>query len=209
MNNKAGTLILAGLLGCGSMLSLAADWGTFLKAQAVLGQVEQIVDKYQDVQQLLDQGEIELLLAEPRADADGKFVFPFSSDGNITEWAEKAISAQAGAQVGAVAGEKAAGALASKVPFGGLAAGALKGKSKELAAVTAVGGWDFIRESSDLSFDKQDDFSVYMHARFAGQADYENALAAAMAIYPDMEKNHRKAVDKAYKDARKAAARKK
>jgi len=34
---------------------------------------------------------------------------------------------------------------------------------------------------------------------------HESALAAAMAIYPRLEKSHRSSVDKAYKDASKQA----
>lgn len=200
------TRLSVGILLAGSVtVATAADVGSLLKAQAILGQVTQIMDKYEDVQALLASNEIVLELAEPREDAEGKYVFPYTSYGAITEWAEKSLSAQAGAEVGAMAGDKAVGAIAGKVPFGGLASGMLKGKSKELAAVTAVGGWEFIRSSSDLSFDDQDDFSLYLHTQFEGSSDYETALAAAMAIYPELEKGHSRSIDAAYKKARKAA----
>src|SRR5690606_30173051 len=130
------TRLSAGILFAGSVsFALAADVSGVLKAQAILGQVTQIMEKYEDVQALLAANEIVLELAEPREDAEGKYVFPYTSYGAITEWAEKSLSAQAGAEVGAMAGDKAAGAIAGKLPFGGLAAGMLKGKSKELAAV--------------------------------------------------------------------------
>lgn len=203
--NKLTTLGAAILLAGSGMLAVAADMSGIIKAQVILGQVTQIMDKYEDVQALLATNEITLDVAAPREDAEGEYVFPYTSYGAITEWAEKSLSAQAGAQAGAMAGEKAAGALASKVPFGGLAAGLVKGKSKELAAVTAIGGWEFIRGSSDLSFDSQEDYSLYLHTQFEGSADYESALAAAMAIYPDLEKGHSRAIDAAYKKARRAA----
>ncbi len=201
------TLGVSALFVCSSMLAVAADMSGIIKAQVILGQVTQIMDKYEDVRALLATNEIVLEVPAPREDADGKYVFPFTSYGVITEWADKSLNAQAGAQAGAMAGDKAAEALASKVPFGGLAAGLVKGKSKELAAVTAVGGWEFIRESSDLSFDSQDDYSLYLHSQFDGTADYEKALAAAMAIYPELEKGHSRAIDAAYKKARKAAGK--
>ena len=202
---KLGWPIAAMAILVSTALAYAADMSGIIKAQMVLGQIDQVVDKYKEVQALLDSGEIELDVPEPRYDSEGEFVFPYKDDGYLAEWAEKAISAQAGGEVGALAGDKAAGALASKVPFGGLAGGLIKSKSKEIGAVTAVGGWDFIRETSDLSFDKLDEYSVYMHAEFQGLPDYEQALAAAMAIYPQLERSHQRAVDKAYRDARKAA----
>ena len=56
-----------------------------------------------------------------------------------------------------------------------------------------------------MSFNKLQDYSVYLHSQFQGLPGYENALAAAMAIYPELEKSHRSSVDRAYKDARKRA----
>ena len=196
--------LLLGLLAATTLVQ-AADMSGIIKAQVILGQVDQVVKKYQDVQDLLSRGEITLDVQEPRMDSEGKYLFPYSSDGQITAWADKAINAQAGSMVGEKAGEKATSALASKVPFGGLAGGLMKKKGKEIAAVTAIGGWDFIKENSSLSFDNLDDYSVYMHTQFEGGADYQKALAAAMAIYPELEKSHQRAIDKAYKDARKAA----
>jgi hypothetical protein len=191
-----------------SPLAMPADMSGIIKVQVLLGQVEQVMAKYEEVQALLVSGDLVLDVAEPRADVEGKFIFPYSDTGLINEWAEKSLNAQAGAEVGGMAGEKAAGALASKVPFGGLAGGLIKGKSKELAAVTAIGGWDYIKETSSISFDSLEDYSLYMHVNFNGGPDYEKALAAAMAIYPELEKSHQRTIDKAMNDARKAAARK-
>ncbi|XOV89722.1 MAG: hypothetical protein ACFHX7_07515 [Pseudomonadota bacterium] len=183
----------------------AIDMGAVVKAQVVLGQINQVVDKYAEVQQLINAGTIELEVAEPTMGSSGKFMLPFDDAGNLTAWADKALTAQAGAAVGAAAGEKAAGVLAAKVPFGGFLAGAAKDKAKEAGAVTAIGGWDFIRENSTLSFDSLEDYSVYLHSRFNGLPGYEGALAAAMAIYPKLEKSHKASVDRAYRDARKQA----
>ena len=183
----------------------AIDMGSIVKAQVVLGQVTQVVDKYKEVQALLDQGVVELDVPAPQENAEGKFLLPFDAAGNPTEWATKAVTAKAGGAAGEAVGGKAAEMLASKVPFGGLFAGAAKSKAKEAGAVMAIGGWDFIKEASSLSFDNLDDYSVYMHSEFNGLPGYEEALAAAMAVYPKLEKSHKKAIDKAYKDAKKRA----
>jgi len=197
--------LAAGLLLAVSMSASAIDMGAIVKAQVVLGQVNQVVDKYKEVQDLLDAGTIELDVRDPKDNSSGKFILPFDGEGNLTEWADKALTAQVGAKAGEAVADKAVGALAAKVPFGGLMGSALKSKGKEAGAVMAIGGWDFIRESSSQSFNKLDDYSVYMHSQYQGTAEYEKALAAAMAIYPKLEKSHKKSVDKAYKKAKKAA----
>jgi len=183
----------------------AIDMGSVVKAQIVLGQVSQVVNKYKEVQALLDQGVIELDVEEPIEGNSGKFLLPFDIDGNQTPWAEKALNAKAGAAAGKVVGDKAVGSLVSKVPFGGFLSGAAKSKVKETGAVLAIGGWDYIKESSTLSFDNLQDYSVYMHSEFDGLPGYEEALGAAMAIYPRLEKSHKRSIDKAYKDAKKRA----
>jgi hypothetical protein len=196
-------LLLAALLAAVSFGAMAIDMGAVIKAQAVLGQVDQIMKKYAEVQALLDGGSIELDVEQPIEGVSGKYVLPFDDEGNLTAWAEKSLTAKAGSEVAGAAGDKAAGMLAAKVPFGGLAGGFMKSKSKEVGAVVAIGGWDFIKENSTHSFNNLDDYSVYLHDQFHGTAEYEGALAAAMAVYPKLEKSHKKSVDKAYKDAKK------
>jgi len=183
----------------------AIDMSSVVKAQILIGQVSQVVEKYREVQDLLDRGVVELSVNQPIADGSGKFVLPFNEDGTPTEWAGKALMAKAGAEVGAMAGDKAAGMLAAKIPFGGLFAASAKNKSKELGAVMAIGGWDYIRENSTLSFNNMKDYSVYMHSQFNGLPGYEEALAAAMSIYPKLERSHKSSVDRAYKKAKKEA----
>ena len=132
-------------------------------------------------------------------------MLPFDIDGNPTAWAEKALNAKAGAAAGKIVGDKAVGSLVSKVPFGGFLSGAAKSKVKETGAVLAIGGWDFIKDTTTLSFDNLQDYSVYLHSEFDGLPGYEDALGAAMAVYPRLEKSHKKSVGKAYKDAKKRA----
>lgn len=183
----------------------ALDMGAVVKAQVILGQVSQVVDKYKEVQDLIDQQVIELDIPEPIDDNSGKFLFPYTYDGELTAWGDKALTAQVGAEAGAMAADKGINTLAAKVPFGGLLGGAMKSKAKETGAIMAIGGWDFIRENSELSFNKLSDLSVYMHAEFFGDPDYETALAAATAIYPKLESGHKRAIDRAYKRAKKDA----
>ncbi|MEM7366450.1 MAG: hypothetical protein AAF525_20745, partial [Pseudomonadota bacterium] len=126
----------------------AADVVAIAKAQAVLGQIAQVTQKYAEIQRLLNAGTIRLDVATPLEGAAGKYVLPFDGEGNVTAWAEKALTAKAGSMVGSSAGDKAAGAIAAKVPFGGMAGGLMKNKSKQLGAAMSIGGWDFIKENS-------------------------------------------------------------
>jgi len=108
---------------------------------------------------------VELQAPEPRHDTEGKDLLPDLSDGEPTEWASKALNAQAGKIVGEKVADKAVGALASKVPFGGLAGGFMRKKVKESTAIIALGGEDFIEETLGQSFKGIDDYAVLMHAR--------------------------------------------
>lgn len=196
------------IVACALLFSSAiamADMASIVKAQVVLGQVTQVVNKYQEIQAMLDQGTIELEYDEPIQGNTGKFLLPFDEGGNATEWAGKALNAQVGAEVAGKASDSAINAAAAKVPFGGLLAGAAKSKAKEAGAVVAIGGWDYIRDNTSLSFNNLYDYSVYMHAEYNGLPGYEEALAAAMAVYPKLKNSHKRSVDKAYKDAKKRA----
>lgn len=197
--------ILAGIYLFFSATAYSVDMAGIIQAQAILGQISQVAEKYQDVQDLLNSGSIELDVPEPIDGNSGQYYFPFDQDGYLTAWAEKALNAQIGAEAGERATDSAINSLASRVPFGGLLAGRAKNKAKETGAVLAIGGWDFIRENTDISFNKLEDLSVYMHAEFDGEPDYETALAAAMALYPELERGHQRAIDDAYKEARKRA----
>lgn len=197
--------LLAGVWLVSSALIYAADMSSIARASMILSTVAGLAEKYQDVQEMLNAGTLELDVPEPIEGNEGEFFFPYTESGYLTPWAEKALSAQLGSEAGGRAADGAVSALASRVPMGGLFAGKAKGKARETGAVLAIGGWDFIRENTELSFDSLDDLSVYMHSEFNGEADYEQALAAAMAIYPELERGHERAIDKAYKEARRKA----
>ncbi|MGJ8689085.1 MAG: hypothetical protein ACSHXZ_06125 [Gammaproteobacteria bacterium] len=200
--------MFAGLLISTSASVYAVDMGSIVQAQVIIGQLSQLADKYQDVQDMLAAGTIELDVPQPIEGNTGRFYFPYTQAGTVTPWAEKALSAQIGAEVSGRAADGAINSLASRVPLGGLFARKAKEKAKESGAVIAIGGWDFIRDNTDTSFDSLEDMSVYMHSQFNGGAGYEEALAAAMAIYPELQEGHERAIDDAYKEARRQARRK-
>lgn len=135
---------------------------------------------------------------EPLTDKSGQFFIPYDDHGKLAGWAEKALGANIGAAVGAKAGEKAGNAVLSRVPFGGLLSGAAKKKGKELGALAAVGGSDYVKQTSGGSFKNINDYALYLHVNHSSDPDYLKALASALALYPDLEKAYEATVKGAY-----------
>ncbi len=128
---------------------------------------------------------------------------PYTSDLELTAWAQKALSAKAASEVTGKATDKALSKVAGKFgAFGGMMKKKAKQKSQSAAAVGAVGGWDFIRESSDVSFANLDDLAVYMNVVHGHSSDFTEALAATMSVYPKLEKSYQPSVQAAYRAAR-------
>lgn len=191
------TLLLASL----TVPGLATDVADVARAQVVFARVMNGLQQYQKVAAVAGAASTPAgpVAPAPLADKSGKFFAPYDSNGVLTAWADKALSAHVGAAIGAKAGEKAGTMAASKIPLAGgfLAMGAKK-KGKELGALAAVGGADFVKQSSSYSFRSVQDLAVYMHLNYAGKPDYLKAFAAALAVYPDLENSYEGAVKQAY-----------
>ena len=165
--------------------------GDIVKAQVLIGKVMQIVAQYREQTVVLD-------APAPIATNSGKYLLPYKANGEMTEWAGKALNAEVGKLVGEKAGDAATRAVASKVPFGGLAGGLIKKKTKEIAAVTALGGAEYLKNTSELSFDSLDQYAIFLHVRHSADANYQQVLATAMAVYPDLEGRFDAAIKDAY-----------
>lgn len=88
-------------------------------------------------------------------------------------------------------------------------AGSAKKKGKQVGAATAMGGMNFIKDTSNRSLNNVDDYIVYLHVVHGSNPDYQKGLASAMALYPEMEGRTDFAIKNAYKQAAKAAKKKK
>lgn len=140
----------------------------------------------------------QLVAPTPIKDSGGLYACPYTQDGVLAEWTDKAMhvgaSASIGSAVGAYAGQKAL----SFIPFVGGYLGEAAGNSAGRAiALQAIGGEEFIKKSSDLSFNTVDDLSVYMYVNFSTNEHYSGALKATMEIYPEMKQNYYAALQKA------------
>ena len=197
--------LLAALLALAvSPLALVADVDDLVRAQQMVAKIAKITETYQKVSGVVGaaSGNSQVRMPVPTPNKTGKFYLPFNEAGEITPWAEKAIAANVGAAIGSKVGEKAGAAAASHVPIpfaGGLLAGGIKKKSKEMGAMAAIGGVDFVKANSTMSFATIEDLAVYMHLNYSGNPSYLKALAASLAVYPDLEKNYEKAIKNAYK----------
>jgi len=197
--------VLLGLLVL-PLMARADGVADYARAQLVFAQVMNSIQQLKQVQATAGAATADTAApAEPMApaaltDKSGKFFLPFDDKGALTGWANKAVGAQVGAAVGAKAGEKAGSLLAGKVPFaGGLLAAGAKKKGKELGALAAVGGADYVKSSSTLSFNSLEEMSLYMHLNYsATSTDYVKGLAAAAAIHPELFTTYETAVKKAY-----------
>ena len=128
----------------------------------------------------------------------GKYMCPYTSDGVLAEWVDKAINARIGATVGETVGTYTGQKVLKQVPFVGGFLGEKAGKAvgRQLA-IKASGGWEYIKETSDLSFNSCDDLAVYLYAKYSRHAHYQDALKAIYEIYPELQKRYWPAIRKA------------
>lgn len=125
---------------------------------------------------------------DPIAGNQGQYMCPYTSDGVMAEWTDNAINASMGSTIGKVGGAIAGQQVLEQVPFvGGLLGGYVGEKVGRQVAISACGGWDFIKESSDLSFDDPSDMAVYLYVTHSSHEHYDAALNAAFEIYPELK----------------------
>ena len=143
--------------------------------------------------------ESKFIAPAPLMNNEGKYLCPYTQDGILTEWVDKAINVKIGATLGKHIGsflmnsDKQEGSM-----FGGFFGGrAGESKGRELA-IKASGGWEYIKDVSDMSFDNIDDMAVYLFAKHSGHEHYKDGLDATMTLYPELKETYTKAIKWAY-----------
>ncbi len=126
---------------------------------------------------------------EPIADNSGEYMCPYTSDGVMCEWTDKAVNASMGSTIGKTAGAYAGAKALEQVPFVGGFLGGMAGDAigREMA-IQASGGWEYIKETSDLSFNNLEEMAVYMYVNHSTHEHYQAVLKATGEIYPDFNK---------------------
>ncbi len=137
----------------------------------------------------------ELLEQLVRKDNQGQYLSPYTSDDVLAEWVNSAINANIGSTLGTGVGAAAGAYLGEKaleqVPFVGSflggAVGAEIGKSVgRETAISASGGWEAIRASSDRSFDDLPSMARYLKAKYGHTGNFADAMNATRQIYPEL-----------------------
>ncbi|CCQ89603.1 exported hypothetical protein [Nitrospina gracilis 3/211] len=132
---------------------------------------------------------------QPLMDNTGEFMSPYTQDGVLALWVDKAINAQLGSKVGQMAGAYAGQKALEQVPFVGGILGAQVGEyAGRKIAIEASGGMEYITETSDMSFKNINDMAVYLYARHSTHEHYQQALEATWEIYPDLKNNYYQAL---------------
>ncbi len=118
----------------------------------------------------------------------GKYMSPYTEDGTVAPWVEKGRAASAGASVGSFVGAQAGAKLAENIPFVGGWIGQSVGESvgRQLA-LKMVGGEEFIKANSDMSFNSVNELAVYMYAKNSSHKDYAAVLDLTQKVYPDLK----------------------
>ncbi|MBF0205129.1 MAG: hypothetical protein HQK67_12700 [Desulfamplus sp.] len=142
----------------------------------------------------------ELKAPEPIAGNSGLYMCPYTSDGVMAEWTDKAINAKIGSTVGSVAGAYAGQKALEQVPFvGGLLGQQVGEKIGREVAIKSCGGMEYIKETSDLSFNNIDQMAVYLYVKHSSHEHYQSALNAAQEIYPELKTRYSQALIEASK----------
>lgn len=126
-------------------------------------------------------------------DNSGQYMSPYTSDRVTAEWVNKALNANigatAGSAVGAAAGAYAANKALESVPFGSLLGGFVGSSvGKDIGrstAIESIGGWDYVRSTSDMSFRSLADMAQYLKAEHGTDPNFGDVVNATSQIYPE------------------------
>jgi len=118
----------------------------------------------------------------------GKYMSPITSDNIPAEWVNKSIDAKIGAGIGSTAGAYVGSQLLGSVPFVGGFLGSQVGEEiGRETAILAAGGDEFIKQSSDLSFNDLESLAIYLYVNYGDNPNYQPVLEATYEIYPDLQ----------------------
>jgi hypothetical protein len=139
-----------------------------------------------------------LTAPKPIIGNSGSFMSPYTEDGTVAPWVEKGRSAKAGGQIGGFIGAQAGQKLAENIPFFGSMIGQRVGeKAGRSVALQMVGGEDFIKQNSDISFNNINDLAVYMYVKNSTHKDYAEVLTLTQQIYPELAQGYFTAISNA------------
>ena len=142
----------------------------------------------------------EIAAPQPLPDNSGEYMCPYTKDDVVAPWCDKAINASIGSTVGKTAGAVVGSQLLKQVPFVGGFLGSYAGEVAGRAiAIEMSGGWEYIKETSDQSFNTVEDLCVWMYATKSNNEHFQEVFKATSDIYPEFAKEYSSALGNASK----------
>jgi hypothetical protein len=124
-------------------------------------------------------------------DNSGEYLCSITKDKTLTEWSDKMANVGLGVSIGKTVGAIAGAQALKQIPFVGGFLGEMAGNAiGRKIAIESVGGMDFIKSKSDLSFANAEDLSLYLYVEYFNGAHYNEAVKAAMELYPELKKSY-------------------
>jgi hypothetical protein len=114
----------------------------------------------------------------------GRYMSPFTPDGTLSKWVDKGLNIKAGTLTGMSIGGVAGKVVAPNSPLGAVFAASVGAAVGRELAIELFGGWDYIRDTTQMSFDHLDEMAVYLYREFHDKPTYANGMKAAFLIYP-------------------------
>jgi hypothetical protein len=131
----------------------------------------------------------ELVAPSPIRGTSGKYMCPYTTDGVLAEWVDKAVNARIASGIGKATGAYIGRKAFEQIPIlGGILGGMVGDAAGRKIAIEASGGMAYIRDTSDLSFNRIEDMAVYLYVVRSSHAHYNNALRATWEIYPELQR---------------------
>jgi hypothetical protein len=128
-----------------------------------------------------------LVSPTPMRGSSGQFLNPYLADGTLAPWANKGVhSSRVAAGVAGFAASEAIG----MVDPTGLAANGSDTLIKQQGAIGAAGGSQYMKSTSETSFDRREDFTVYLYVNHSKTEHYKETLDLIVEIYPDVGSNY-------------------
>lgn len=184
-------MLIVGKPGTPISLSIIKS-GETRTSEVTLTREKPTPEQVQAYRQQLQQKALDQLVIE---DNTGPFLSPYTSDGVVAEWVDKAINAKigsaTGSAVGAAAGQYAASKALENVPGGALVGGILGSKLGEEtgrdAAIEASGGKHYMRQTSDLSFSSINEMTIWLLSVHGDKRNFTEVINATSEIYPELK----------------------
>jgi hypothetical protein len=129
----------------------------------------------------------------------GKYMSPYTSDGVVAEWVDKGVNARIGAGVGSAAGSYVGSQVMGQIPFvGGMLGQAVGDEAGRQVAISMSGGEEYIRKTSDLSFNSIDELAVWLYAVHSTDKEhFDQVFKETCSIYPELTDRYMPAIQSA------------